>query len=258
MLLEVSALSKAFGGVQALNNVSFGADEGRVTAIIGPNGAGKTTLFNLLSGIYRPSSGSVRLRGVELAGKRPHQIARLGLSRTFQHLRLFENMSVLENVLVGRHLHTSYGWFGAAFRPPAARQAERRSVEVALLYLDLVGLRRRAHEPAIGLSFGEQRLLELARALASEPTLLLLDEPGAGLSAEETAELAAIFRALSRRGVGVLFVEHDMALVMGVAATVIVLDLGEKIAEGAPDRIQVDERVIAAYLGTERHARAEA
>jgi len=250
-VLEVTNLSKEFGGLMAVLEVSFSVELGEILVIIGPNGAGKTTTFNLISGLLQPTAGDIRFAGRQLNGLKPHQVAGLGLARTFQSVQLFGNMSILENVMVGRHVKSQYGMLSAAFRLPRARREERMILERSMEQLARVGLEARADENSLSLPFGQQRLLEIARALATEPELLLLDEPGSGLNHPEKEELARLVREIRDDGVTVLLVEHDMQFVMDIADRIVVLEYGQKIAEGTPAEVQTNEQVIAAYLGEE-------
>ena len=250
-LLQATNLRKEFGGLMAVFDVNFGVEPEEIMAIIGPNGAGKTTIFNLVSGVLPATGGAIHFQGHLLNSLKPHVIAGLGLARTFQTVRLFGNMTVVENVMVGRHVKTGYGLLSAAFRMPRARREEKRIRERAMEQLARVGLEAKANENALSLPFGQQRLLEIARALATEPKLLLLDEPGSGLNRPEKEELDQLIRSIRDEGTTVLLVEHDMQFVMAIADRIIVLDYGQKIAEGPPAEIQANERVIAAYLGEE-------
>ncbi|MBN1628783.1 MAG: ATP-binding cassette domain-containing protein [Thermoleophilia bacterium] len=257
-LLQIEDSSVAFGGLKAVDEVSFEVREGSITALIGPNGAGKTTLFNAISRHQRLTGGCIRFDGVDLAKLSPAAVARLGLARTFQNLRIFVNMSVLENVLVGRHRHERSGFWSCCLGLPRQRAEEKRSRARALEVLDLVGLAERASMPAASLPYGQQRLVEIARALASEPRLLLLDEPAAGMNASERVDLVGKIAAIRAAGVTVLLVEHDISLVMGISDAVNVLDHGGLIASGTPDEVRQDETVIEAYLGVGREQAAEA
>jgi branched-chain amino acid transport system ATP-binding protein len=248
MILVVEHLSVAFGGVRAIDDVSLAVAPGLVFSIIGPNGAGKTTLFNVISGLYQPERGRVRLAGEDVTALAPEDLARRGLSRTFQNLQIFFRMSVLENVMVGRHRHETTGMFADLFHLPVVGRQNRITREAAAAALERVGLAA-AERPAGSLSFGDLKRLELARALASEPKLLLLDEPAAGCNAVETAGIAAVIRRLSHDGITVVLVEHDMRLVMNVSDRIHVLANGRTLAEGAAEEVRMNPAVIAAYLG---------
>jgi len=248
-ILQVVSLRKNFGGVVALDDLSFEVRERQIKSIIGPNGAGKTTLFNIISGIYPPSSGLVRFKGKNVASLHPHVVARRGISRTFQNLQLFANMSVLENVMVGRHCRMKAGLLGSALKLPRTLVEEKLTVDAAMELLQYVGLRDSAHRPAATLPFGKQRLVEVARALATEPTVLLLDEPASGLNVRETEEVGLLIQKIRDTGKTVVVVEHDMSLVMGISEEVLVLDHGRRIAEGPPREVQKDPEVLRVYLG---------
>jgi branched-chain amino acid transport system ATP-binding protein len=252
--LEARGLSKSFGGVLAIADVSFAITEGSLTAAIGPNGAGKTTLFNLLTNLYRPDAGSASCFGVDLAGFTPDAIAALGLVRTFQTARVFPGMTVLENVLVGAHLRVRARPWQQALWLRNVRREERAIRKKAEALLEIVGLAGRRDDPAVSLPLGAQKLLDVVRALMATPRLLLLDEPAAGLNDVETAELARLLLAVRAAGVTLMVVEHNMSLVMGIADNVIVLDLGRVIATGSPAVVQANPRVIDAYLGREAEA----
>ena len=250
-ILETKGLCKAFGGLTAVDKVDLSVEAGKITSVIGPNGAGKTTLFNLIAGVYMPSSGEIYFEGKPLGNAPPHKRAALGVARTFQNVLLFDNMTALENVMTGQHPRSRYGFFEAALRLPKAHREEETISLKARQYLNLVGLGVYADQSPLSLPLGQQKLLTIARALATEPRLLLLDEPGAGLNALEKQSLSELIRRIREMGITVVLVEHDMDLVMGIAEWVIVLDSGQKIAEGTASQIQKNKRVIAAYLGDE-------
>jgi branched-chain amino acid transport system ATP-binding protein len=248
-LLEVHNISKQFGGLAALTDVSLTIQQGEIYALIGPNGAGKTSLFNVITGIYTPNSGQILLKGENMTGKSPHQMAKAGVARTFQNIRLFPNMTALENVMVGRHCRTSTGVFGAVFRHPKAKAEEQAITIKAQELLDYVGIAKHANNLAKNLSYGDQRRLEIARALATEPLLLALDEPAAGMNHTETNSLEALFKKIRADGVTILLIEHDVKLVMGLCDRITVLNFGKKITEGVPEMVKNHPEVIEAYLG---------
>ena len=254
-ILKVTGLTKNFGGIKAIDNVDLDIRPGEIVALIGPNGAGKTTFFNCLTGIYTPSSGDIRLRNPEsgeetrINGMKPNKITKMGMARTFQNIRLFPTMSVLENVMIGRHCRSKALIFGAIFRNAATRREEKEIIETSYGLLRKVGLHRQVNEEARNLPYGGQRRLEIGRALATEPFLLLLDEPAAGMNPQETEALVALIKKICSEGHSILLIEHDMKLVMTLSDRIFVMDYGKKIAQGTPEEVRSNPAVIKAYLG---------
>ncbi len=250
MLLEVKSLSKSFGGIKAVRDISIGIEANSISSIIGPNGAGKTTFFNLMTGIYKPDTGEINFNGKSLIGLRPDQVNAAGVARTFQSIRMFSNMTVLENIMVGMHARLNVSLLQTLFRPPSFYQQEEHVREKGFELLRFVGMLDKGNEVSRNLPYGDQRRVEIARALASDPKLILLDEPTAGMNPNESADAMALFRRIrDERGTTVVLIEHDMRVVMGISEHISVLDYGEKIAEGSPEAIRTNTRVVEAYLG---------
>ena len=249
MLLEIDHLCLSFGGLKATNDVTMHMEGGKINGIIGPNGAGKTTFFNQISGVYKPDSGTIKFDGKRIDGLKPYQINEAGIARTYQVINLFKKMTVLENVMVGMHPRLKSGFFSSVLHTKSQREEEKAIREKGMELLKFVGLENYANEQSGALSYGQQRLLEIVRGLASDPKLILLDEPAAGMNSTEKVELNHLLRKILERGVSILIVEHDMKLMMGVCDRIFVLNYGKKLAEGTPEEVQKNPEVIAAYLG---------
>lgn len=251
MVLEIKKISKNFGGIQALTDVSFLIEQGEVLGLIGPNGAGKTTMFNMITAMFPPSSGEIAFMGQSLSGLKPHEITKRGICRTFQNIRLFSELTVRENVMVGNHCRLTTGVLQSVFRTKYQKQEEENVLKSSDEILEIVGLSEYSQTIAKNLSYGQQRRLEIARALASQPTLLLLDEPAAGMNEKETNDLFDLIKKIQALNITILLIEHDMPLVMRICSRIVVLNFGKKIAEGTPSSIQNNKEVIEAYLGVE-------
>ena len=248
-ILSVVDVTKRFGGLTAVDRVSFEVERGKVFALIGPNGAGKTTMFNCVTGLFPPTSGSIVFKGREIAGAKPHEVARLGIAGTFQNIRLFEYMSALDNERVGQHARMRAKLWDSLLKLPSERREEQEVTDRARKLLEFVGIAKHANSYARSLAYGQQRRLEIARALATQPRLLLLDEPAAGFTPQEKVDLMTLVGRIIEEGITVFLIEHDMKVVMGISQQIAVLDHGEKIAEGPPDEVRRNQRVIEAYLG---------